>query len=138
MWITNDGQVITTPKNITLNGIQHPEAIFRLWKQSELSALGIKPFRPGIVPEGHQITDSSLVEIDGVVHEQVVTQPAPEPIDLRTYIDKRMAEYPSLEELNVALWEKVVEGRSEAAEALEARRQAIKAKYPKSQNGVDL
>jgi len=29
------------------------------------------------------------------------------------------------------LWEKVVEGRPESSEALEAKRQEIKAKYPK-------
>jgi len=43
----------------------------------------------------------------------------------------REAEYPRADELLFALWEKVMEGRPEEADALEAKRQAIKAKYPK-------
>ncbi len=44
---------------------------------------------------------------------------------------KRKAEYPSIDELTVALWEGVVEERMSAVTALEAVRQAVKAKYPK-------
>lgn len=40
-------------------------------------------------------------------------------------------EYPSKDEILVALWEKVIEGKSEYADELQARRLAIKAKYPK-------
>lgn len=40
-------------------------------------------------------------------------------------------EFPSKDELLIALWEKVVEGRSESADRLQARRLEIKAKYPK-------
>lgn len=40
-------------------------------------------------------------------------------------------EYPSKDDLIVALWEKVVEGKSDYADELQARRQAIKSKYPK-------
>lgn len=40
-------------------------------------------------------------------------------------------EYPAREDMIVALWEKVVEGRSEKADALQARRLEIKEKYPK-------
>jgi hypothetical protein len=39
-------------------------------------------------------------------------------------------EYPSKDELLVALWEKVVENRPEYAQELQARREEIKAKYP--------
>ena len=41
-------------------------------------------------------------------------------------------EYPSRDEMIVALWEMVVENRPETAEALQARREEIKAKYPKN------
>ena len=41
------------------------------------------------------------------------------------------AEYPSLDELTVALWEGVVEERMASVTALEALRQAVKTKYPK-------
>ena len=45
--------------------------------------------------------------------------------------EKRKAEYPSTDDLIVALWENVVEERAASVISLEATRQAIKAKYPK-------
>ena len=42
----------------------------------------------------------------------------------------RRQEYPSIDDITVALWEKTVEDRSEAATALEKLRQAVKTKYP--------
>ena len=47
------------------------------------------------------------------------------------YARKRLAEYPSVDELVVALWEGVVEERMAAVTSLEGKRQAVKAKYPK-------
>ena len=47
------------------------------------------------------------------------------------YARKRLAEYPSIDELTVALWEGVVEERMAAVTQLEIKRQAVKAKYPK-------
>lgn len=44
---------------------------------------------------------------------------------------KRKAEYPSIDELTVALWEGVVEERMSAVTDLEIKRQAVKVKYPK-------
>jgi hypothetical protein len=44
---------------------------------------------------------------------------------------KRQAEYPSIDELVVALWEGVVEERMAAVTKLEGKRQAVKTKYPK-------
>jgi hypothetical protein len=44
---------------------------------------------------------------------------------------KRKEEYPSIDELIVALWEGVVEERMAAVTSLEAKRQAVKLKYPK-------
>tara|TARA_Y100000588_G_scaffold1048_2_gene1455 strand:+ start:10191 stop:10364 length:174 start_codon:yes stop_codon:yes gene_type:complete len=44
---------------------------------------------------------------------------------------KRYKEYPALEDLIVALWEGVVEERMAAVTKLEAKRQAVKLKYPK-------
>jgi len=46
---------------------------------------------------------------------------------------KRKAEYPSIDELVVALWEGVVEERMAAVTRLEGQRQAVKAKYPKDE-----
>jgi hypothetical protein len=44
---------------------------------------------------------------------------------------KRKEEYPSIDELIVALWEGVVEERMAAVTKLEGKRQAVKTKYPK-------
>ena len=51
--------------------------------------------------------------------------------DSQAYARNRKAEYPSLDELIVALWEGVVEERMASVTALEGLRQAVKAKYPK-------
>jgi len=47
------------------------------------------------------------------------------------YARKRLEEYPSVDELVVALWEGVVEERMAAVTKLEIKRQAVKAKHPK-------
>ena len=47
------------------------------------------------------------------------------------YARKRSAEYPSIDELVVALWEGVVEERMASVTKLEIKRQAVKAKHPK-------
>ena len=51
--------------------------------------------------------------------------------DAQAYARNRQAEYPSLDNLIVALWEGVVEERMASVTALEALRQAVKDKYPK-------
>jgi len=51
--------------------------------------------------------------------------------DAQAYARNRQAEYPSINDLIVALWENVVEERAASVISLEATRQAIKAKYPK-------
>jgi len=51
--------------------------------------------------------------------------------DSQEYARNRAVEYPSINELVVALWEGVVEERMASVTALEALRQAVKTKYPK-------
>ena len=51
--------------------------------------------------------------------------------DAQEYARDRQAEYPSIDELIVALWEGVVEERMASVTALEGLRQAVKDKYPK-------
>ena len=51
--------------------------------------------------------------------------------DAAEYARKRESEYPSIDELVVALWEGVVEERMAAVTSLEGKRQAVKTKYPK-------
>ena len=51
--------------------------------------------------------------------------------DAQDYARKRQAEYPSIDELVVALWEGVVEERMASVTRLEGLRQAVKTRYPK-------
>jgi len=131
MWITNDNQTISAPRALTINGIQHPQTIFQLWTKPELAEIGIKPYHPAYAPAGERVTSSATEEVDGEIYERITTEPVPPQPDTRTYAEKRAAEYPSLAELNVALWEQVVENRPESANALELIRQEVKARYPK-------
>ena len=52
--------------------------------------------------------------------------------DAQEYARNRQAEYPSINDLIVALWENVVEERAASVIELEAKRQDVKTKYPKS------
>jgi hypothetical protein len=47
------------------------------------------------------------------------------------YAQKRIAEYPTLDRMIVALWESVVEEKMAAMTQLEVQRQTVKTKYPK-------
>ena len=47
------------------------------------------------------------------------------------YKTDRFREYPPLEDLIIALWEKIIENRPEPAEALQVIRSKVKEKYPK-------
>ena len=48
-----------------------------------------------------------------------------------TIDDKRKVAFPQTDELVVALWEKIVEDRPEAADALQVKREKVKEDYPK-------
>jgi hypothetical protein len=51
--------------------------------------------------------------------------------DSQEYARNRQAEYPSIDQLTVALWEGVVEERMASVTKLEGLRQAVKTRYPK-------
>ena len=51
--------------------------------------------------------------------------------DAQEYARKRKEEYPSTDELVVALWEAVIEERMASSIDLQGKRTAIKEKYPK-------
>ena len=55
-----------------------------------------------------------------------------EEYDAQEYARNRQAEYPSINDLIVALWENVIEERAASVIELEAKRQDVKTKYPKS------
>jgi hypothetical protein len=103
--------------------------------------------RYAIVKNG---TVTNVVEWDGVSNFQVDGElivadetsyigqtydgsfiPRPPEVDIRSYDERRKAEYPHLDDLIVALWESVVEERMASVTALEILRQTVKSKYPK-------
>lgn len=69
---------------------------------------------------------------NGITAEQITAKQAELQVAYdNDYARKRKAEYPSIDEITVALWEGVVEERMQAVTQLEIKRQAVKAKYPK-------
>ena len=74
---------------------------------------------------------NSVAITQSLVDEEVARLQAE--LDATKYQRDRQAEYPSIDELIVALWEGVVEERMASVTALEGLRQAVKDKYPKSE-----
>ena len=97
----------------------------------------------GFSPEEFKLQDDSLGE--GVyIKEWNSASPQPSESAIETaeaewqaeqdatqYKRDRQAEYPSVDELIVALWEGVVEERMASVTTLEGLRQSVKTKYPK-------
>lgn len=50
---------------------------------------------------------------------------------------KRQAAYPLKKDLIVALWERVVEGKENATDELQAKREAVKVEFPKTMEGEE-
>lgn len=74
--------------------------------------------------------DNQVIEIDKAAYDAEVARLEAE-WNATQYQRDRKAKYPSIEKLVVALWESVVEERLAPAIELQAKRQAIKNKYPK-------
>lgn len=51
--------------------------------------------------------------------------------EAQAYKEQRAMNYPSLDQLVVALWESVVEGKTDGIEAVQTIREAVKAEFPK-------
>ena len=134
------------------NGIQHPRNIWQLWTDDELNAIGYARFEEQSIPSNKRSTGYSDTFTDGRVTRTHTTKdyvpPPPLPDKTPTIVDpdddsktipnpyynhnyEREKLYPLKDELIVALWEKMVEDRPEAAAALEELRQAIKTRFPK-------
>ena len=115
-------------KDIKLDsGITHPKQIFEKWSAEELNEIGYARLtEEGPVPSGKTSTGVSEELVDGVLVRSHILE------DISySYGELRELEYPSLQQLIVALWEQIVEDRSDAVTSLEIERQAIKEKYPK-------
>ena len=74
--------------------------------------------------------NGELVELSEA-EKQAIVDEWNNQVDNRTYAEKRQAEYPSLDELVVALWEAVIEERMASSIDLQGKRTAVKDKYPK-------
>ena len=80
--------------------------------------------------EGAKDKDGNPVSIVRSDYEAEVARLQAEQ-DATQYQRDRLAEYPSIDELVVAMWEAVVEERMASVTTLEGLRQAVKTKYPK-------
>lgn len=93
-------------------------AFYSLYPETPNSALWIKQ---NILDADAVTAEANLVALENADSEQKAQR------DAVAYVEKRKAEYPSIEELIVAMWE----GDQTKIDELEAVRQAIKTKYPK-------
>ena len=84
-----------------------------------------------IADVGPRNVGGKQVELSDAEKQVIVDEWNTPVVDNRTYDEKRRSEYPSIDELVVALWEGVVEERMASVTALEGLRQAVKTKYPK-------
>jgi len=91
----------------------HPSAQFLVFDNKRIEWLSSDIPQPS--------DDEIAAEVAKLEAEHAATQ----------YQRNRAAEYPRIEALVVALWESVVEERLAPAIELQAKRQAIKDKYPK-------
>ena len=66
MWHSDTLGVIRTPKEITVNGVQHPRQIFRRWSKEDLAAIGITPARVEVPDHRYYNTGAeTLTLVDG-------------------------------------------------------------------------
>ena len=66
MWHSDTLGVIRTPKEITVNGVQHPRQIFRKWSKEDLAAIGITPARVEVPDHRYYNTGAeTLTLVDG-------------------------------------------------------------------------
>ena len=66
MWHSEQHGVIRTPKGITVNELQHPANIFRLWSKEKLAEIGITPARVEVPDSRYYNTGAeTLTLVDG-------------------------------------------------------------------------
>ena len=71
MWHSDSLGVIRTPKEITVDGVQHPRQIFRRWSKAELAAIGITPAR--VVTPDHRYYNTGTETLSLVDGETVIS-----------------------------------------------------------------
>lgn len=83
-------------------------------------------------PEG----DSYIANCAGIIAIQTTLDTESAELEMliqsviTSYADKRKKEYPSIDDLVVALWENIVEGKSSSINSIQTKRLHIKNKYP--------
>ena len=66
MWYSETLGLIKTPRAITVDEVQHPANIFRVWSKAELDAIGFKPARIESVDQKHYNTGAQSYNlVDG-------------------------------------------------------------------------
>ena len=71
MWHSEKHGLIRTPKGITVNELQHPANIFRLWSKEELAKIGITPARVEVLD--HRYYDTGAETLSLVDGETVIS-----------------------------------------------------------------
>tara|TARA_R110002020_G_scaffold455181_2_gene671222 strand:+ start:499 stop:810 length:312 start_codon:yes stop_codon:yes gene_type:complete len=85
------------------------------------------------VTDGEKVTQWLSPEIDQPTQSEIDAEVArlQAEYDAIQYQRDRKAEYPSMDEIVVALWEAVIEERMASSIDLQGKRTAVKGKYPK-------
>jgi hypothetical protein len=128
------------------NGIKHPANVVDLWSVDELAAIGVFDWQETVIPDDEQSTGyedtfsgttvTRTHATEPIPEPEEEPEPEPEPVAELSFNDLRINGYieagADFTALLVAMWEHVIEGRPEAAAALEVKRQSVKAQYPKA------
>ena len=69
MWYSESKGLVKTPRAITVNDVQHPANVFRVWSKDELAAIGFRPARVEVPDsryydtgvESHNLVDGEWV-----------------------------------------------------------------------------
>jgi len=84
MWYSPSYGLVRTPRSVTVDGVQHPRQIFRLWSKPELAAIGFHPARISVPDSRYHNTGAELWAFDNETSEWLcsyaVTDKDPNPL----------------------------------------------------------
>jgi len=138
--INPDGSVVEThPPKAVWSGVVgskylFPRNIFKLWPDADLNAIGYARVKEDRVPTGKVSTGHADSFANGQItrtHTLIdYVDPVPGDADY-DYAALRQRDYSSHNDMIVALWERVIEGRPLDSDAIEVERQKVKTRFPK-------
>ena len=73
MWYSPSYGLITAPKAITKDGIQHPANIFTAWPKGELANIGFHPARMDVLDYRYYNSGASAYTFDDLTQEWVIS-----------------------------------------------------------------